>query len=121
MIVCIPLFFIHYAMLIAFQIPDYAADLTAGKKTLAVRLGLRRVIQVHNGLLILVYCVGGVLLFRWPAAGLLFIPLPLAAWQMLTIGWFAGNQNRGYLFLTLRAIMLFAVTSALYLAAYFII
>jgi 1,4-dihydroxy-2-naphthoate polyprenyltransferase len=118
----VPLFLLHFAMLIAFQIPDYAADLAVNKKTLAVRLGLRLAIQVHNLLLILAYCSVGVLLMtHWPRAALLFVPLPLAAWQFLTIHHFIQRAIRGYLPLTLRAIGLFAVTSTLTLAAYLII
>jgi 1,4-dihydroxy-2-naphthoate polyprenyltransferase len=117
----IPLFFIHFAMLIAFQIPDFTADQAVGKKTLAVRLGLKRAVLVHNCLLLAGYSAAGLLITRWPAAILLFASFPLAAWQILTIGRYKKSNPPGYLLLTLRALALFAFTSALSLAASFII
>jgi 1,4-dihydroxy-2-naphthoate polyprenyltransferase len=118
----LPLFFIHFAMLIAFQIPDYAADLAVGKKTLAVRLGLRRVIDVHNLLLSLAYCTAGLLFaFKMQLAGLIFIPLPLAVWQFVAIRKFVSRTIHSYLPLTMRALALFALSATLFVVASLII
>jgi 1,4-dihydroxy-2-naphthoate polyprenyltransferase len=132
LVTCLPLVLIHFAMLIAFQIPDMPADQASGKRTLAVRLGLERVVWVHNlsialGFVILL----GLALMRWPGTQLAWLTLPLAAWQLGAIrrcarpvnasvpvtGSTAGSDARpSYGWLTFRALSLFAVTAALWLA-----
>ncbi len=48
-----PLLVLHFAMLMAFEFPDFLSDEAAGKHTLLVRLGRRVGAQVHNAALVL--------------------------------------------------------------------
>jgi 1,4-dihydroxy-2-naphthoate polyprenyltransferase len=48
-----PLVVLHFAMLMAFEFPDFLSDEAAGKRTLLVRLGRRVGAQVHNAALVL--------------------------------------------------------------------
>jgi 1,4-dihydroxy-2-naphthoate octaprenyltransferase len=51
----VPLVLVHTAMLISFELPDRAADLSVGKKTLTVRLGLQGAAWVVTALLSFAY------------------------------------------------------------------
>lgn len=48
-----PLVVLHFAMLVAFEFPDFLSDEAAGKQTLLVRIGRRVGTQVHNAALLL--------------------------------------------------------------------
>ncbi len=116
LIICLPLVLIHMAMLIAFEFPDWQADLGAGKKTLTVRWGLTGAATLHS---ILIVCAF-VLLFigmrtGLPAARFLWLALPLAIWQMIRVLWQAKQKERGFQALTLGAVSLFVLTSTLWL------
>jgi 1,4-dihydroxy-2-naphthoate octaprenyltransferase len=115
--ILLPLVLIHFAMLIAFQIPDAPADQAAGKRTLAVRLGLEKVTRLHNLALVLAFSVIlGLWLGGWREASLAWLALPLALWQSATIRKYLGSRPPEFLGLTMRAIGLFALTSMLWLA-----
>jgi hypothetical protein len=49
LIVCAPFVLIYVAMILTFEFPDYPADKALGKKTITVRIGLRRARGLHNG------------------------------------------------------------------------
>ena len=122
LVFCLPLVLIHFAMLLAFEIPDLPADREAGKRTLTVRMGLDRVTRLHNGLLLLAFLVIGWLYLRgWPGAQLAWAAAPLALWQIYSIGryryWQPPDQqsNRRFLWLTMGAIGLFAFSAMLLL------
>jgi 1,4-dihydroxy-2-naphthoate octaprenyltransferase len=72
--------------MIAVELPDYEADLPTEKRNWVVRLGRDRAGHVHNGLLVLSYvllalvAVAGYIPDR--VAALLWLTLPLAAWQI---------------------------------------
>src|SRR5512136_2548881 len=68
LIVCAPLVLIYVAMILTFEFPDYPADKAIGKRTITVRIGLRRAAWLHNALLI-----GGMvwMLIAMPNNGLL--------------------------------------------------
>ena len=114
--------FLHLAMLIAFQIPDYAADLQANKRTIAVRLGLPHTAVVHN--LSLLAGMGSIALLGlsgWEAARPALLVIPLAVWQALSLKNYVnppptGRKPRSYAGLTFRALAIFALASALWLA-----
>jgi len=87
----IPLIFIHLAMLISLQLPDFSADQQSGKKTLAVRLGGSMAMRIHDASL----AASGVCLIVAALTGFptritfsMVIALPLAGaqfWQMWRI------------------------------------
>jgi 1,4-dihydroxy-2-naphthoate octaprenyltransferase len=58
-----PLVVLHFAMLMAFEFPDFLSDEAAGKRTLLVRLGRRVGAQVHNGALVLAIALAAVATF----------------------------------------------------------
>lgn len=117
LVICLPLFLIHYAMLIAFQIPDIPADRAAGKRTLAVRIGLERAAFLHNLILMLALMSTAVLILaRWPGSQLTWLALPLGIWQAFLIRRLLNVPQRRYLWLTMGAIGLFGFSAALWLA-----
>lgn len=116
-----PLIALHFAMLIAFEFPDYASDVRREKRTLTVRLGWQKAMVLHNSA-ILFAIASFVIAFlsgmpRRVALGSL-IALPLAAaqiWQMERIR--RGFPPRWNL-LTLNALGLFALTAYLELIGF---
>lgn len=85
--VSLPLGTFTAAFLLVNEVPDFRADLPAGKRNLVVRLGRRRASRV----LPLAYGVGFVGIALLPLAGLpatvllALLPLPLAAWICATV------------------------------------
>ena len=113
---CLPLVLIHWSMLIAFQIPDITADRRAGKRTLSVRLGARRAIQLHNLILILAGLTAlAIGLMGSPAVRFAWLALPLAVWQMAAAPAYLRSSPPPNLWLTMRALALFAVCALLWL------
>jgi 1,4-dihydroxy-2-naphthoate octaprenyltransferase len=109
----VPLVFLHLAMLIAFQIPDRDADAASGKRTVCVRLGLERTGRLHTASLFLAFCVIlGLGLANWPAARLAWLAMPLAVWQAVRLPLYTGPNATSFLWLTMRAVGLFALTTA---------
>lgn len=120
LVLCLPLVLIHFAMLIAFQIPDYQADLAVGKRTLAVRLGLPKAALAHNLSLLIAFCVIlGLFLVHWPGIEYAWFTIPLAvwqavaAWQAVAVHQVVRKPPRSHLWLTMGALALFAGTSML--------
>lgn len=112
-----PLIALHFAMMLAFELPDYASDVKYEKTTLMVRLGWQSGMRMHDYAILF-----GVLSFavaylnglpgRVGIGALIVLPLALAQiWQMNRI-------RRGFppnwRFFTLGALLLFG------LSAYFI-
>ena len=111
-----PLIALHFAMLLAFEIPDLAADEAAGKRTLLVRLGRTRGARAHQAALVAAYALlaGGVM--RGVPASVAVAALlaaPLAVAQALTSG-----ATVRYGRLTFGAVALFALTSGLLAITY---
>jgi 1,4-dihydroxy-2-naphthoate octaprenyltransferase len=114
-----PLTFLHLAMMLAFALPDYPADLRQGKRTLMVRMGWQQGINLHNILIFGAYLTLGLsVAFGLP----FFIALPafftlplglLQIWQMRRI---VDGGKPNWTALTMGAIILFAGTT--YLLAY---
>ena len=114
-----PLTFLHLAMMLAFELPDFAADVRTGKHTLMVRAGWQRGMTLHN-LLILggYFTLGSAVIFGLPfliaLPALLTFPLGLLQiWQMRRI---ADGAAPNWTALTLTGMALFA--AATYLLAY---
>lgn len=112
----LPLVLLHFAMLLAFELPDYESDLASGKRTLVVRLGKEGGIRIHNLLIVLAalsVALGPWLGLPWQVALGTLIALPLALVQLL----FMYRLSRGKLFLwswlTFVAVSLFGITAYL--------
>ncbi len=107
-----PLMAIHFAMLVVFQMPDYAADVKFEKRTLMVRLGWRTAFLMHDAALVVGF--GSVLLaffFGLPrrvALGAL-IALPLAVAQIWQISRIREGFPPRWRILTAGAALLFGL------------
>lgn len=114
-LVCIPLVLVHAAMLISFEFPDRAADLSVGKTTLTVRLGLRGAARLANGL------IGSACLFliifvvsSKPPGHWMGLAAPLAIWQMVTIQRVSRSPTRtNFHILTAGGVSLFGLMALL--------
>ncbi len=116
-----PLIALAFAMLLVFELPDYATDMKYAKRTLMVRLGWRTSMRAHDlaiafALLSLVIGFINGLPPRVALGALIAAPLGLAQiWQMRRIR--QGFQPR-WATLTVSALALFVVTAYLELAGY---
>lgn len=114
-----PLTALHLAMMLAFELPDYATDLKYEKLTLLVRVGWQQGMFLHNILILSGFFILALatLMGMPPAVALpAFIPLLLGLlqiWQMRRIS--AGGKPN-WNTLTLAAVVLFG--SVAYLLAY---
>jgi 1,4-dihydroxy-2-naphthoate octaprenyltransferase len=119
---CFPLMLIHAAMLIGFEFPDFDADQTSGKRTLAVRIGKIRAAQVHNLLLALAFTIV-IFLGYWvfPGIWLILLALPLAAIQVIQVFQYARSIHHRDRLLTLGSVGLFTLSSALALFGFLLI
>ena len=116
-----PLTALHLAMMLAFELPDYASDLKQEKRTLMVRLGWKTSMGMHNALILVAYLLlalavtlGMPFFIALPA----FFTLPvglLQIWQMRRIAEGAAPNWRT---LTLTALVLFGATAYLLAFAY---
>jgi len=116
-----PLIALHFAMIIALELPDYACDMKFGKRTLMVRLGWQAAMRMHDTaillavlLLLLAYLNG--LPSRVALGSLIALPLALAQiWQMNRIR--LGYPARWRVF-TAGAVALFGLTLYLEMIGY---
>jgi len=105
-----PLFALHMAMLLAFELPDYPNDLKFDKRTIMVRLGWERGVMLHNIMILsafLLLLLAGAFGYPWFAllSGLLSLPIGLFQfWQMRSIAHGAPVNWNG---LTIGAAALF--------------
>ena len=119
-----PLVLLHYAMLLAFELPDFLSDEAAGKRTLLVRLGRRDGGRVHNALI-----VAGLLLAASASfVGLpsrvavsLAITAPLALWQITAMRRLQYGDPVPFPMLTFGALALFALTAYLMAFSFWVI
>ncbi len=119
LLICLPLFFLHWAMLIAFELPDAEADRAIGKRTQTVRLGVRGSGLLHA--LLLASALASIVLLANAAAPYAMVmtwAIPLLFWQALlyraSIRAPAGARRLSLL--TLGAVALFSLSTASMLA-----
>jgi 1,4-dihydroxy-2-naphthoate octaprenyltransferase len=112
----IPLIALHFAMIIAFELPDYASDLKFSKRTLMVRVGWQSAMRFHDyaiifaGLAFLGAYLSG-LPWRVSLGTLIALPLGIAQiWQMNRIKR-GGSPN--WNILAWSALLLFGLTAYL--------
>lgn len=116
-----PLVALHFAMMISFELPEYARNVKLEKRTLMIRLGWATAMRIHD--LTIVFAIASFLvafingLPRRVALGAL-IALPLAAVQV----WHMERIRRGFPArlrnLTIAALGLFGLTIYLELIGY---
>lgn len=116
-----PLVALHFAMMLAFELPDYATDLQYDKRALMVRMGWETGMRLHDFAILfamLSMSIGYLngLPPRVAAGTLISLPLAIAQlWQMRRIR--QGYPVRWPAF-TLGALALFALTSYLEMIGY---
>jgi 1,4-dihydroxy-2-naphthoate octaprenyltransferase len=116
-----PLVGLCFAMLLVFELPDYATDAKFRKRTLVVRLGWLAAMRAHNLALGLGLLSFGVIFLngvppRVAASALFLIPLFVAqVWQLRRIR--AGYPPR-WGSLTFGSLAIFAIGTYLELAGY---
>lgn len=109
-----PLILLHFAMLMAFEFPDFLSDEAAGKHTLLVRLGRRVGARVHNAALVLAIGLAALATFlgldaRVALGAVLAAPLVLV--QIGQIRRMQHGDSVSFTRLTFLAIVIFALTS----------
>ena len=108
-----PLVVYHFAMLIAFEFPDFLSDEAAGKHTLLVRLGRRRGAVIHNGAVLAAILVAVLATFvGLPAQVALAVVItsPLALLQIATIRRMQRGEPVSFNRLTFTAVLIFVLT-----------
>jgi len=111
-----PLIALHFAMMLAFELPDYAVDLKFKKLTLMVRLGWERGMMLHNLLILIAYLlIGFAMVFGFPLPvalpALLSLPLGIfQVWYMTRIG---AGAKPNWTLLGWLAVLVFGVTTYL--------
>lgn len=116
-----PLIALCFAMIIVFELPDYATDVKYGKRNLMVRLGWSAAMRAHDVAIVFALISFGIAFsFGLPSRVSLgaLIVVPLAAAQM----WQLNRIRQGYpprwTSLTFSALALFAIAAYLELAGY---
>ena len=116
-----PLVALHFAMLLAFELPDFGSDAEGGKRTLTVRLGCMTAMRLHDLAIItaaiaLVAAIASGVPTRVGLGALIVLPLGLAQlWQTRRLR--LGFPPR-WRTLTLFALVLFGLTAYLELVGF---
>lgn len=111
-----PLLTLHLAMMLVFEMPDYANDLRFRKQTLLVRAGWQTGMVLHNILLLSAYVLLGMgMLLGLPLAIALpaFLTLPLALLQVWQFRRIAEGGRPNWTALTLNALAVFGACAYL--------
>jgi 1,4-dihydroxy-2-naphthoate octaprenyltransferase len=116
-----PLVLFNFAMILAFEVPDYGTDLKFGKRTLMVRLGWEKGMRLHDAAIIgaVVALMAGLVL-GMPAdvtVGLLIV-LPLAAAQTWQMGRVRRGAKPNWTLLTGGAVALYSLAAYLTFAGF---
>ncbi len=111
-----PLIALHLAMMLAFELPDYANDLKFEKLTLMVRVGWERGMAFHNIIILVAYLlIGLAMLFGFPSRVALsaLLSLPLGLFQIWYVNRIAAGAKPNWNLLGVLAILVFGVTAYL--------
>lgn len=111
-----PLIALHLAMMLAFELPDYANDIKFEKLTLMVRLGWERGLTLHNYLILAAYLlIGLAMLFGFPLSVALpaLLSFPLGLFQIWYLNRIAAGAKPNWNLLGFLAILVFGVTAYL--------
>jgi 1,4-dihydroxy-2-naphthoate octaprenyltransferase len=116
-----PLTFLLLALALVSELEDYASDIRHDRRTLMVRVGWQRGMNLHNGLILGAYLlVGLALTFGMPIfIGLpALLPLPLGILQIWQMRRIADGSKPNWRSLRLSATVLFGITAYLLMFAY---
>ncbi len=111
-----PLTFLHLAMLLSFELPDYGNDVKYEKRTLLVRLGWQAGMNFHNLLVLsafLVLAIAAIMGLPPLIALPVFITLPLGLLQIWQMRRIASGAKPNWTAVTLNALALFAASAYL--------
>lgn len=111
-----PLTGLQMAMLISFEMPDYAADIKFNKRTLLVRLGWQMGMSLHNILLLTsFFLLAATISFGMPAMIALpaMIPLALALLQIWMMRRIATGARPNWNALTINALAIYVAVAYL--------
>jgi len=114
LLVVAPLVAFHYAMLIAFDIPDIPSDLAGGKKTLLVRIGRDRGAAMHDALILAGFVMAAAAAFDGlpgEVAWSFLFTAPLAAFQVFSVHRANTSKESSFQWLTASAAALFAIAT----------
>jgi len=114
-LVVLPLIMVHVSMLVSFEFPDYTSDLTVGKKTIAVRLGLKGAAWMVTGLIgvAILFLIFLALFSKFPGQWMGWA-VPLAIWQMIFVHRVVHSPTRtNYYLLTTGGVALFVLMALL--------
>ncbi len=106
-----PLTALHLAMMLAFQLPDYANDLKHQKRALMIRLGWESGMTLHNLLILTGFAILGLaVLMGMPRFVALpaFLVFPLGLLQIWYLNWIIAGGKPNWNALTLNAVAIFA-------------
>ena len=103
---------LHWAMLLAFSLPDQFSDAAVGKRTLVVRIGATRAAAAHAVLIGAALALLAALNLTWPPARFVWIAFPVAIWQAGIVIWHARRHDGGAHAMTAGAVLLFVLASA---------
>ena len=111
-----PLTALHLAMMLSFELPDYASDIKHEKRTLMVRLSWQYGMQLHNLLLLAAYLLLGLAVaYGLPIFIALptFFTLPLALLQIWQMRRLANGAKPNWTALTFTGVILFVLPAYL--------
>jgi 1,4-dihydroxy-2-naphthoate polyprenyltransferase len=101
-----PLTPLHLAMMLAFELPDYATDGKFGKNTLLIRLGWERGMILHNVLILVAFLILGlatILGLPLSIALPVFLSMPLGVFQIWMMTRIADGAKPNWHVLTFSA------------------
>ena len=114
--VAFPLTTLHIGMLLALEFPDYASDITQGKKPILVRMGWQRGMIIHNVLILGSFVILGMglvfglpLSIGWPV---IFV-LPVGLFQVWMMNRIADGAKPHWKQLVLISVATFGLTTYL--------
>jgi len=117
----LPLVAVTFAMLLLFDLPDYASDLKADKMTLMVRIGWRNGMRLHDAALVLAFAslgVGYLLGLPYKVAVGPMIALPLAVAQIWILWRIRGGAPPRWTMLAISELVILGLMTYLELAGY---
>lgn len=111
-----PLTPLHLAMMITFELPDYAVDIKSQKLNLLVRMGWQRGMVLHNIMILGSYLILGLAtILGLPSSIAIpgFLTLPLGLFQIWMINRISNGEKPNWPALTFTAAALVGVTAYL--------
>jgi 1,4-dihydroxy-2-naphthoate octaprenyltransferase len=111
-----PLVLLHLAMVLTFELPDYAADLATHKRTLAVRSSRNTVGWLHTALIIGAFVF--IAITATSFTRFVWLSLPLAVWQIGGAIWRSQHAWIHLGWFTFGGLALFALTASLWLIGF---